>query len=304
MAIAVKTEGALTHAAQPTFTPGPTQTSFLAHLPTLTPIPNSTPSTVGAFFDVLPGVLGPRYAIENAYYFDKAETGERYEFYTGAIAGSGDEETAQGVMVLRVLRFSEQKNEAEIIETQEYLTPIQAGPLFMEVDFSGSIILYTPLHFEWTFFVRQRELVDMGNPPLARLELGEEKQLAGRGSFCWSRGCSDGPGISTTAIPLAIPSNSTIRLYLPLEEPPDGLELHGMLVSPTGNLQYDYEVRGDRAEWSFEKEGRPLSTISELALRQDQEITLDLDPGYYVLVVFAVWQDYGDVKYGFLIEVK
>jgi hypothetical protein len=308
-AMAVKTEGALTRAAQSTFTLQPTQTSVLAHLPTLTAIPNSTPTWVGSFFDVPSDVLGSRYEIRNAYYFDIAETGERYEFYSGAIAGSGDEESAQGVMVLRVLQFSEQNNEAQIIETQEYLTPIQVGPLFMEVDFSGGIILYTPLHYEWGFFMRQYQtgdypLIDLHTPPLARLGIGEDKQLAGRGSYCWTGGCADGPGIATSSIPLIIQSNSTATLYLPLEESPDGLELHALYVSPLGDLQYDYDIRGDRAEWSFEKEGRPLSKISDLALRQEQEITLDLDLGYYVLVVLAAWQDYGDVKYGFLIEVK
>ena len=198
--------------------PLPTFTPTLVYLPTLTPLPNSTPAAIGAYFDVPSDVLGPQYEIENAYYFDKPETGERYEFYAGALAGSGDEETAQGVMVLRVLRFSAQVGNAEVIATQEYLTPIQVGPLRIRVDFTGSILLFTPLHFEWTFFVRNREMINLGNPPLARLEIGEESQLAGRGSFCWKGSCLDGPVIYTSSEPLVVKSNPKLNFFYGLIE--------------------------------------------------------------------------------------
>jgi len=288
-----------------TLTPSPTLTPTqpFANPPTLTPIPNSTPAGNGAYFDVSSDVLGPQYEIENAYYFDMLETGERYEFYAGAIAGSGDEETAQGVMVLRVLRFSEQEGNAEVIETQEYMTPIQAGPLHIKVDFTGSILLFTPLHFEWTFFVRQREMVDLGNPPLAMLEIGEEKQLAGRGSFCWSGNCLDGAGISTSTIPLVVQSPFAAHLRLPLVKPPDTLRLYSMAVLPPGPLEYE-NVSDLEASWSYEKPGRELLDQGTLLLRRDQDIKLSFEPGYYVLVIFAAWRDYGDVKYGFLIQVR
>jgi hypothetical protein len=248
-------------------------------------------------------VLGPQYEIENAYYFDKAETGERYEFYAGALSGSGDEETAQGVMVMRVLRFSEQVSNAEVIETQEYMTPIQVGPLRIKVDFTGSILLFTPLHFEWTFFVRQREMIDLRNPPLAILEIGEEKQLAGRGSFCWSGNCLDGPEITTSTIPLVVQSPFTVHLHLPLTESPDGLQLYIMAVSPPGHLVYE-SVSDHEASWSYEKPGRELVNQGTLHLRSDQDIKLLHEPGYYVLVIIAAWRDYGDVTYGFLIDIQ
>lgn len=300
----VQAEVALTLAAQPTQTPQPTLTSVPAHLPTLTLLPNSTPDGNGAYFDVPSDVLGPQYEIESAYYFDDLETGERYEFYAGAIAGSGNEETAQGVMVLRVLRFSEKGGNAEVIETQEYLTPIQAGPLRMEVDFTGSILLFTPLHFEWTFIVHQRELFNLYNyhPPLATLDIGEEKQLAGRGSFCWKGSCVDS-GIYTSSIPLVVQSPFTAHVHLPLVEPPNGLWLYTMAVSPPGPLKYE-NVSDLGASWSSEKPDRELVNQGALLLRRDQDIKLSLEPGYYVLVIFATWRDYGDVQYGFLIDVR
>lgn len=308
-AMVVQTEGALTRAAQPTFTPQPTQTSVLAHLPTLTPILNSTFVQSGAFFDVPPDVLGPRYEIENVCYFDTQSGWERYEIYAGAIAGSGDEFSAQGVAIVRIFQMQEQDGnpKVELVDTQEHLTFIKRGPLKLGMSSYCSpdwITLATPLNFVWFLHPPEEFFQYEGTPPLARLVSSDTRQIAELGSYCWDVGCADGPGISTSSNPLVIQSNSTVRLYLPMEEAPDVLELHAMFISPPDNLQFDHEVHGEKAEWSFEKEGRPLSKISELALRQEQEIEPDLDPGYYVLVVLAAWQEYGDVKYGFLIEVK
>lgn len=279
-----------------------TFTPTLAYLPTLTPLPNSTPAGNGAYFNVPSDVLGPLYEIENAYYFDEPETGERYEFFAGALARSGDEEAAQGVMVLRVLRFSEQKGKADVIATQEYLTPIQAGPLRIKVVSSGSILLYTPLHFEWVFSVYYGQMVDPYNPPLARLEVGEERQLAGRGSFCWKGNCADF-GIYTNSMPLVVRSPFTAHLHLPLVEPPDGLRLYTMMVSPPGHLEYEI-IADDEASWSSEKPGRELLDRGALLLKRDQDIKLSLEPGYYALVISAAWRDYGDAQYGFLIEIQ
>jgi len=300
-----QTQHVLTQTLIPTMTltPFPTSTQPTLLIPTLHPIPNSTPAGIGAYFDVPSDVLGEQYEIENAYYVDQLDTGERYEFYAGAMTGTGGEETAQGVMVLRILRYSEDGGEAEVIATEEYPTPIQAGPLRITVDFTGSILLFTPLHFEWTFSIRQRELVDLRNPPLAKLETGDATQLAGRGSFCWTGGCLDGPGISTSTIPLVLRSPYAVHLHLPLVESPDSLSLYTMTISPPGSLDYD-SMSELSASWSYEKPGRTLVDQGSLALGQDQDIRLSLEPGYHVLVIFAAWRDYGDVKYGFLVEVQ
>lgn len=278
-----------------------TFTPTLIYLPIFTSLPNSTPAGIGAYFDVPSDVLGSRYEIENAYYFDKLESGERYEFYAGAMTGTGGEETAQGVMVLRVFRLSEQESNSEAITTQEFLTPIQAGPLRIRAD-AGSILLFTPLRFEWGFVIGNGEMIDLGNPPLARLEIGGEGQLASRGSFCWKGTCADF-GIYTGSVPIVVQSPFTAHLHLPLTEPPDGLRLYTMMVSPPGPLEYEI-ITDNEASWSTEKPGRELLNHSELLLGRDQDIKLSLEPGYHVLVISAAWRDYGDVQYGFLIEVQ
>ena len=300
----IQTQNALTQAALQTFTPLPTitPTQQLTLITTLTAIPNSTPASKGAYFKVPSDLLGPRYDVQNAYYFDDPETGERYEFYAGSLTGSGNEETAQGVMVLRRLRFSEEAGNAEVISTQEYLTPIQVGPLQIKVHAGGSILLFTPLHYEWGFSVLHGEMVDLGNPPLARLQIGEASQLAGRGSFCWKGTCADF-GIYTNSEPLVTQSPFTAHLHLPVVEPPHSLRLQTMMVSPPGRLAYEI-ITDSEASWSSEKPGRELVDQGELPLKRDQEIEFSLEPGYHVLVISAAWRDYGDVQYGFLIEVQ
>ncbi len=312
-AAAVQTEAALTLAAQPTFTPIPTLTSTLANLPTLTPIANSTPAQVGAFFDVPPDVLGPRYVIENACYFDTQSGWERYEIYAGAVAGTGDDYSAQGAVVVHHLRVMEQEGQiqVELVDTKEHLTSKKLGPLRLPT-FGNcgdqSILLTTPLNFSW-FLDGSAEFYQYeGLVPFARLQVGDQTQLAGVGSYCWKGGCADGAAISTSSQPLIMGSSGIAHLVLPVAEPPDGLSFSTMLVSPLGVLRgdpaYDY-VGPETASWSYEKPGRELLDQGKLLLRREQDIKLSLGPGpgYYALTILAVWHDYGDVEYGFLIEV-
>lgn len=311
MAAAVKTEFALTMAAQPTFTPMPTLTPTAADLPTLTPIANSTPARAGAFFAVSSEVLGPRYEIENACYFDTQSGWERYEIYAGAIAGSGDEYSAQGVVVIRIFRAMEKNNNPviELVDTRELLTLGNESPLRLSSYDEGNchddwMSLRTPLDFMWILNPASGEFIqDFHRPPLARIEFGENTQFAELGSYCWNGGCLDGPGITTSSIPLTIQSSSVARLSLPLDEAPSSLTLSAMLVSPPGVLQYEHRY-GENADWSYEAPGREHLDLGILPLKLKQEIQLSLEPGYYVLTVLAVWHDYGDVKYGFLIEVQ
>lgn len=311
-AAAVQAADSLTRAAQPTFTPPATLTPTSAHLPTFTPLPNSTPAPKGAYFDVPSDVLGPQYEIQNACYFDTESGWKRYEIYAGAVAGSGDEYSAQGAVIVRVFKIAEEdgKVHVELADTQEYLTLAQEGPLRLPPSNQGDschddwMYLRTPLDFTWALHPSSSEFYRVFyNPPLARLGSGEKMQLARRGSFCWNQGCADGPVISTSATPLIVGSTGIAHLYLPLQEPPDGLSLSAMLLSSPGVLRYD-SLHGDSAEWSYEKQGRELLELGALSLKREQDIKLSLEPGYYVLTIFAAWQDHGDVKYGFLIEVR
>jgi hypothetical protein len=76
-----------------------------------------------------------------------------------------------------------------------------------------------------------------------------------------------------------------------------------MRVSSPGSLEYE-NVSDLGASWSSEKPGRELLPWGDLLLRRDQDIKLSLKPGYYVLVIFAAWREYGDAQYGFLIQVQ
>lgn len=314
-AAAIQTEGALTRAAQPSFTPPPTLTPTSANLATLTPIPNSTQAGIGAFMDVPPDVLGPNYEIQNAYYFDRSDGRERYEVYAGAIAGYRDADSAQGVVVVRVLQVTEKDAipSVEVVATHEFLTTDEhydvfpAGPvqintnLAPESEEGGFVLVSTSQGFSWIFVPTEPYLNINSVPPAARLEIGEQMQIARVGGYCWLRSCADGGWISTSPTPLTLQSN--VHLHLPLAEPPDNLSFSAMLVSPPGILQYD-SLFEDRAEWTYEKPGRETLELDELRLQREQDIQLSLEPGYYVLTVFAAWEDYGDATFAFLIEVQ
>lgn len=313
MAGMVKTQAALTFAAQPTFTPMPTHTSTLANLPTLTPIANTTPAQVGAFFEVAPDVLGSQYEIENSCYFDTQSGWERYEIYAGAVAGSGTEYSAQGAVVIRHFRVVEQdgKAQVELVDTKELLTLRKLGPLRLPTfgNCGGDwILLRTPLNFGWFLEPGGAEFYQYeGIVPFARLQVGDQTQLAEVGSYCWKGGCADGPVLPTPSLPLVMGSSQLTHLYLPLDQPPDGLSLSAMLVSPPGLLQgevpYD-NIGEDTASWSYEKPGRESLELGVFPLKREQDIKFSLKPGYYALTVLAVWRDYGDVRYGFLVEVQ
>jgi hypothetical protein len=305
----VKTEAAMTLAAQPTFTLVPTLTSTPANFPTLTAIPGSTLVGDSAYFRVSSDVLGSQYKIQDACYFDTQSGWERYEIYTGALAGSGDEYSAQGVAIVRNFRVIEQDGEptVELADTKKYLTSNKTGPLRLSLSTtcgSDAMLLLTTLDFGWFLDPLNDEFYPYeGIVPLARLEVDEKNQLAEVGSYCWNNGCADGPAISTSSVPLIIKPSSMTRLRLPLEKAPSGLMLSAMLVSPPGTLQYEY-LHGDSADWSYEVTGRGQVDLGSLPLQSEQNLEFSLEPGYYVLTVLAIWQDIGDVKYGFLIEVQ
>lgn len=312
-AAAVQAAGALTRAAQPTFIPPPAITLTLSDLPTLTPIPNSTPAQAGAHFAVPADILGPRYEIESACYFDTQSGWERHEIYAGSLAGSGDEYSAQGVVVVRTLRVVEQNGEpnVELVDTQEHLTLEKRGPLQLSVWDACSedaMLLRTPINFGWFLYPLSGEFYPYeGLAPLAHLSVGEQTQVAKLGSYCWKQGCGDAPVLPTPATALVIRAASSVHLSLPMDEPPDRLSRSVMYVSPPGVLRGEApfdSVGNDSASWSYEKAGREPLELGVLPLLREQDIEFSLEPGYYALTILAVWQDYGDVKYGFLIEVR
>ncbi len=138
-------------------------------------------------------------------------------------------------------------------------------------------------------------------PPAASLKIGDQEQPAGIGSFCWPDSaagvalCVDKIGLPTVPEPVQVKSPFTAQLLLPLSDPPQFLSLAAMPVTLEDQIESD---AGGMRWWA------PGSSESyDVPVAPPHSIELNLDPGLYVLSVFAQWQNLGDVSYGFLVEV-
>ena len=142
------------------------------------------------------------------------------------------------------------------------------------------------------------------SPPPAILEIGGNEQTSGIGDNCWKEEnqtsglCADYKGKITPTEPLLTRSPFTALLRLPLQEPPEELELRTFRVTD------DEELRGFTdgvLVWSIK--GNALNSYKR-SLESEPEFNLSLPPGLYVLNVFAKWEGKGDVSYGFLVQVN
>ena len=140
-------------------------------------------------------------------------------------------------------------------------------------------------------------------PPLVTLDIAGNEQIAGLGSYCWryengAPFCADWFDIPTAQEALSAESPLIASLRLPVERPVTESQLNVYPV--TVDDQVDREARGLR--W-----WRPKSGAREqftLALESETIVELSLEPGLYVLSLFARWQGYGSASYGFLVEVR
>ena len=139
-------------------------------------------------------------------------------------------------------------------------------------------------------------------PPSALLVIGDQEQTSGVGSYCWPDGiagmalCLDKVGLPTASEPLQVSGPFVTQLSIPLSDLPDILSLTAIPVTFEDQMELDAE--GMRW-WP------PMSGDSfDLPLAPPHQIELNIEPGLYVLSVFAQWQDIGDVLYGFLVEVQ
>lgn len=140
-------------------------------------------------------------------------------------------------------------------------------------------------------------------PPVATLTIDEYTQTAGIGSYCWSdnRGiqklglCVDFMGIPTAHEPL-IASNTpyTAYFHLPLNISPDSVYVSVMpAVSEIINsTQNEFREWGSSPGWS-----------GALPLKSDIEYEFQEGPGLYIFQLNVQWKEYGDVSYGFLVQV-
>jgi hypothetical protein len=167
-----------------------------------------------------------------------------------------------------------------------------------------AIVFFVPVRSERTTTERPEVAGPRSiEPPLAVLVIDGEKQVAGVGSYCWSEPqggnetaavCADMVGIPTVEKPLPVGSSFDARLELPLDEAPETLNMEVIGVTDA-----DIVETRDGLYWWRPKAGEH----HELPLAAPHTFLLDLEPGRYVLSVFARWPNRGDVNYGFLVEV-
>ena len=142
-------------------------------------------------------------------------------------------------------------------------------------------------------------------PPPAILEIDGREQVSGIGNYCWPQGtgeqsevivCADAFAVITPEEPLVVSSPSTANFRLAMEEEPDRLFLQIALVTP------EDELRTVGEGWHAWPGGQGESRV--LGLLRESQTELDLAPGLYVLDLQAGWDEWGDVSYGFLVEVQ
>jgi len=138
-------------------------------------------------------------------------------------------------------------------------------------------------------------------PPSALLMISDQEQSAGIGSYCWPDNtsgvalCLDKVGLPTAPNPLQVTEPFTTQFSISFPDSPDILSLTAMLVTFEDQMELDAE--GMR--WWPPMPGDSV----DLPLTSPHQLELNLTPGLYIFSVFAQWQDFGDVSYGFLVEV-
>jgi hypothetical protein len=140
-------------------------------------------------------------------------------------------------------------------------------------------------------------------PLPATLTIAGQGQVSGIGSYCWNTSgdpaqglglCVDKMGIITPLDALPVPAGPFIAQFqLPLDELPSTVSLSV------------YAAVGEPAVFGGEQGWQPLDAVAqhELTLVPAPAVELALPPGQYVLGLFVRWEAWGDVFYGFLVQV-
>ena len=142
-------------------------------------------------------------------------------------------------------------------------------------------------------------------PPAAILIAGEQEQVAGVGTSTWTlekKGQEqttvhgDAFALVTPAEALAVPASFTAILRLPIPATPSTLWY--ALKPVTDDISRSSSQGATSWQVAFEQPGTSLD------LKPEQEISLSLEPGQYLLEVYASWQELGSADYGFFLEVQ
>ena len=138
-------------------------------------------------------------------------------------------------------------------------------------------------------------------PPAATLEIDGVTQTAGIGSYCWSNGeptapsvCVDVAGVPTAAQALVTARTPYLaHFHLPLGTPPDSLNVAVIpAFTEIGRGANGTRYWNPNGGWS-----------GELPLKNEVYYNFQEGPGLYVLQLEAHWKDFGQVSYGFLVQI-
>jgi len=151
-------------------------------------------------------------------------------------------------------------------------------------------------------FQIDREII---KPPSAILKVDGKEQISGIGSYCWNEAwksvCADYIGIPTSDEPLPVSSPFTVHLSLPLNEPPQELQINVIRVTDDDKIKSS--LNGSFI-WQVKGENLQEGNYSNLAPESESDINLSLESGLYLLEVFPRWKEKGSVSYGFLLKVQ
>ncbi len=144
--------------------------------------------------------------------------------------------------------------------------------------------------------------VNSSEPPLAYLTINGATQESGISSYCWGTGdgpaiCADMIGIPTQPIALEATPLAFMQFELLVGQEPVNTAVSVRQVTESDVI----ETTPDGLQiWSINE---PWNQY-HLPASQNPQIELTLPPGLNVVSLFASWPEYGDVTYGFLVDVK
>ncbi len=119
----------------------------------LVPIPGSTPAGAGAIVKVQPPFSNSMYHIENTWYRD-LDSKTRLYVYAGSVSAPGGGYTDQGIVIVEILNTT-----GEILQTSQYLTPKQLGPVHIASAVSDRLILQSTKGTQFYFDATSRQFV-------------------------------------------------------------------------------------------------------------------------------------------------
>ena len=132
-------------------------------------------------------------------------------------------------------------------------------------------------------------------PPVTTASANGETAEMGIGTYCWTLLCVDKTGVPTRGT-LSVAPGDTVTLAIPDDAPP--LREASANVFEATNAQ----TLDDGSEiWPYP--GSPGEPLAPEIARDTVEVTVDLEPGQYVLAV-SMFFEAGDVTYGVLLEVE